>query len=135
MDWPIVVDFEAKLAEYLTDALIVNGHPLLHIALDAALRSYEEKIGARDDRRRLAAFVDGALDRTSKELRDISLRREDNAHWYPAGGVSFLQFSQLSGAMVVIDDETQNSDAVKRAVLRYTLTECGRELVREESNV
>ncbi|EKO3692974.1 conjugative transfer protein [Vibrio metschnikovii] len=87
-DWPHALASVHCLADYLTDALTLDGHSIFDLCLCNGLGSYEE-VSCDDDSVRLWHFIETLTWTAASALTGIRLRDPDHFEWAAVDGVYF----------------------------------------------
>jgi hypothetical protein len=87
-DWPQALASVYCLADYLTDALTLDGHSIFDFCLCNGLGSYEE-VSCDDDCVRLWHFIEALTWTAASALTGIRLRGPDHFEWAAVDAVYF----------------------------------------------
>lgn len=85
-DWPQAMASIHCLADYLTDALVIDGHSIFELCLCNALGAYEDATEC-SDQERLWHFIESLTWTAASALTGIRLRDPDNFEWAAVDGV------------------------------------------------
>lgn len=88
IDWPHALAAVHCLADYLTDALTLDGHSIFDLCLCNGLASYEE-VCSDDDTVRLWHFIEALTWTAASALTGIRLSDPDHFEWAAVDGVYF----------------------------------------------
>ncbi len=86
IDWPHAMTTVYCLADFLTDALLVDGHRLFDVSLSNAVMRYQN-VNREKDLVRLWHFIDALTSTAASALTGIRLVDPDHFEWAAVDGV------------------------------------------------